>query len=259
LLTLISWSLKKDLPGTSKLKPRQRTEMPHFALNEWVDFARDVVDPDRKAAMERHLESGCSDCQNLITTFSKVNEFAHLDSAYEPPDAAIRYVKGMFGIHGPRKAEGMQPLLATLLFDSLLSPLRVGVRSAESSDRQLLFRAGSYEIDLSFSLGSESRQSLVMGQVVTSNPVEAAVDGIAVALMRSGKVVIESLTNSSGEFRLEHKLSDTFELRFRPYWGHPFYIPTVHAEKPFTGSLPSKVRTTRLRSSMESSSRKKRP
>jgi hypothetical protein len=233
--------------------------MPHFALNEWVDFARDVVDADRKKTMERHLESGCADCQNLVATFSKVNKLGRLDSAYEPPDSAVRYVKGMFGIHGPRKAESLEPLLATLIFDSLLSPLRVGVRSVEGAGRQLLFRTGSYEIDLSFSLGSESRQSLVIGQVVTSNPVEAAVDGIAVALMRSGRVVIESLTNSSGEFRLEHKLSDTFELRFRPYWGDPFYIPTVHAEKPFTGSLPSKARTTGIRSSMQSSSNKKRP
>lgn len=81
-----------------------------------------------------------------------------------------------------RLAQALAPLRASLRFDSAALPgLALGMRSASTDARQLLFGAGEHDIDLRLSVEGESHR--LAGQVLgpqASGSVElAAADGAA--------------------------------------------------------------------------------
>lgn len=198
--------------------------MGHFALEEWVDFVRNVVDETRGKEMQRHLDMGCKDCGPILQTWKRVHEIIRGDAIYEPPESAIRSVTGAYVIHGLQKVKPPMPLMARLLFDSILSGLPASVRSAGTSARQLLYRANPYEIDVRLEPRNDSEKVALIGQILSHDPTHA-VDGISVTLVRSGKILMKSTTNTVGEFQLGFDPEGVLQLRFEPSHGNEFYIP----------------------------------
>jgi hypothetical protein len=222
--------------------------MGHFGLDKWVDFARDVIDETQKTAMERHLESGCADCGTVLHTWKRIQEIGCRDSLYEPPDSAIRFVKGAYAIEGRHKSGPHIPVMARLLFDSFSQALPVGVRSLNASARQLRYESGAYEVDLRLEPQFDSDKVSVVGQVLRPDQLDRPVNEIPVALIRDDEIVAASVTSPLGEFRLDCDLEGSFKLRFEPSKGNDFYIPLIHpgVTRPSSGPNGS---TTTLRSS----------
>jgi hypothetical protein len=198
--------------------------MGHFALEEWVDFVRNVVDETRGKEMQRHLDMGCKDCGPILQTWKRVHEIIRGDAIYEPPESAIRSVTGAYVIHGLQKVKPPMPLMARLLFDSTRSGLPASVRSAGTSARQLLYRANRYEIDVRLEPRNDSEKVALIGQILSHDPTHA-VDGISVTLIRSGKILMKSTTNTVGEFQFGFDLEGVLQLRFEPSHGNEFHIP----------------------------------
>jgi hypothetical protein len=209
--------------------------MRHFGLNEWVDFVRDVVDAQQKAAMQSHLESGCKNCQKVLHMWKRVHEISRRDSVYEPPESAVRSMKGLYAVHGPHKVNPRKPVMARLLFDSLRNGLPAGVRSVGAPVRQMLYSAGIYEVDVRFEPRYDSEKVSLTGQILTADRAESTVDGIPVTLLRRGKILAESVTNPFGEFRLECGLEGSFQLRFELAHGDGFYIPLIEPNSGIEG------------------------
>ena len=190
--------------------------MEHFSMERWVDFARDVVAPQERAAMQSHLDGGCKPCAKALNLWKHVHQAARQENAQEPPDSAVRAMKGAFAIHGPRKQKRGLLAPAKLLFDSGLSAAaQTGFRSSGSTARQLLFGVGTYRIDLRMEPQLDSDKVAVIGQVLHSADPREGLGALPVALVKGRKVVAETVTSQFGEFNLECDLEGRFHLRVK--------------------------------------------
>jgi hypothetical protein len=189
--------------------------MDHFSMERWVDFARDVVAPKERATMQSHLDTGCRKCSKALNLWKHVHQVARQENALEPPDSAVRAMKGSFAIHGPKRQKRGVLAPAKLLFDSGLSPVQTGFRSSGSTARQLLFGVGTYRIDLRMEPQLDSDKVAVIGQVLHSADPSEGLGALPVALVKGRKVVAETLTSKFGEFNLECDMDGRFHLRVK--------------------------------------------
>ena len=77
----------------------------------------------------------------------------------------------------PRLAERIGQALATLVFDSFARPQLAGIRSTETANRQLLYRAGDYSIDLQIAPSTGARGDLIGQVLLTSRQRLATLQG----------------------------------------------------------------------------------
>jgi hypothetical protein len=215
------------------MKPRGK-EGRHFTLEGWAEFARKVVPKVKMKAMKQHLEN-CKKCREAAQMMTRISEVAKRPGLAEPPDSAVRSVRGMFAIHGPKKPTSARSLVAKLLFDSFLSPLQAGVRSSAADSRQLLYGTGDYRVDLRFEPQIDSDKVLLTGQVLNSADPAQGLDSAPVILLHGRKVFAESRTNQLGEFHLECLLDSQLELRIKLPGSAEVSIPLV---QPFRKDLP---------------------
>lgn len=201
--------------------------MKHFTTEEWADFARNVVAADKKELMESHLESGCKQCSGTADLWKQVQEMAHREASYEPPAGALRTVKAMYGIHREPEMTAATTSLAELLFDSINTPMFVGVRSTAVDVRQLLYGQGDYRLDLRLEPRVDSDRISIVGQLLNSVDPMATLGAIPVALLRGSKVVAETTTNRFGEFDFDTTLEQNLQLRVSIPQGPEFSVPLV--------------------------------
>jgi hypothetical protein len=209
--------------------------MQHYSLEEWADFARDLAAHGKKTAMQSHLETGCKKCTGVFALWQRVDEAARRESTYQPPETAVRTVKGLGAIHGIGKPRKSTSRLAKLLFDSFRNPLQAGVRSTPTSARQQLYGAGNYRIDLRMEPREDSEKVAVVGQVLNAVDPARTSDSVPVILFKGSKIVSVSQTNSFGEFHLECDLHDDLKLHFKIPSEMEIWIPLVN---PAAGTSP---------------------
>ena len=187
--------------------------MRHYSLEQLTDFARNVAGPQERLEMQQHLTEGCKKCSQVVSLWQRLHEIAKHEAGYAPPEGAVRMAKGAFAIRGPRKSGLRARLMATLLFDSSLSPLPAGVRSAVRSERQLLYGVGNYRIDLRIEPQVDTDSVAIVGQVLRSTDAISDVGPVTVKLTKGRKVIAQAVSNKFGEFRLECDLEGGFQLR----------------------------------------------
>jgi hypothetical protein len=187
--------------------------MRHFSQEEWADFARNVIGKDEKRTMQSHLESGCGKCSRALALWQRVSTAARREQAFQPPETAIRTVKGMYAIHRPRLAPEGKRSVVQLLFDSWRSPLPAGVRSVATATRQLLYGVGDYRVDVRIEPQLDSEKVSIVGQVLNSTDPGKALEAIPVVLLKGRKVIAGSMTNRFGEFHFDCDLVGGFRLR----------------------------------------------
>jgi hypothetical protein len=174
--------------------------MKHYSLQEWVDFARGVLPPELRGAMQRHLDAPCRQCQEVVGLWQTVLTRASGEVECPPPEEAVRQVKALFGLMGPSRGRSGPLGLAERIFDSALHPALAGLRSASTTGRQMVYRSGDCLLDLCLQMGA--RGISLVGQLLkTSNPAEAY-SGARVVLWGAA-VLAEATSNEFGEFLLE--------------------------------------------------------
>ena len=171
----------------------------HAADEEWVDYARGLGDPGRRAELARHLEGGCAPCAATLRLWKDAADLARDDRAFAPPDDSVRQVKGAFALGRPERRPSW---VASLVYDSLRAPVPAGVRATGSGARQLLYRAGRYAVRLRSEELPGGRVALV-GQVVDEDAPGRFLRGMTVMAWSGDEAIDRSLTNGLGEFELE--------------------------------------------------------
>lgn len=189
--------------------------MRHFSMEQWIDFARNVVGPRERAEMESHLSDGCKQCSKTLSLWQHVSEAGKRESAYVPPASIVGTVKGTFGIRGPRRVGRAARAIASLLFDSARTALVAGVRSAGMAERQLLYGVSKYRIDVRIEPQPNSEKVALVGQVLNSIAPGESIGAVPVRLCRGRTVLVESMTSAFGEFDVECDLGKGLELRVR--------------------------------------------
>lgn len=186
--------------------------MTHYSLQQWVDFARNVVGEDDKRKMENHLKTGCVRCSKELGIWQRLHQVARRESAYVPSDGAVRTVNASFANRSVHRADRAKPGIASLLFDTMRSPILAGMRSTGNAPRQVLYGAGTYRIDVRIEPQMDSERVILMGQVLNSANPEQRLPELPVTLFKGRRVLAESTTKQFGEFQIECELDGGFRL-----------------------------------------------
>jgi len=135
------------------------------------------------------------------------------DSVGPPPWVFKRAVRIFDAAQRPRLAERIGQLIASLVFDSLARPALAGVRSSETANRQLLYRAGDYSIDLQIASSEETRAELI-GQVLREGEANfESVSGLKLEIVQGKRSVYAAVTAEMGEFKVSGVEHGVYNLR----------------------------------------------
>jgi hypothetical protein len=182
--------------------------MEHFSKQVWADFVRGIGTP---VELESHLSKDCADCAATAKFWQQLREIAARESTYNPPEAAVRMAKVEFAasrIHEDRE------ITASMTFDSLSQPLLAGVRSvAAAAARQMVYEADGLTVDLRFDSQAHPNKVHLIGQVLDKRiPRTSLTDACVMLWTDRGLPVVETRTNSLGEFTMEFADLDNLRL-----------------------------------------------
>jgi hypothetical protein len=210
--------------------------MKHFTTEEWIDFVNQVASLSHKAAMQKHLDSGCKRCRETVGLWRRVRETAALERSYQPPAETVRAAKVAFGTADwavkPRRTGG----LIELLFDSFLQPALAGARSVSTGMRQMLYRADPYQVDMQIEAKPEGNRLVITGQLLNVSRRDVVGSEVQVTLSNRRGSVVHMMTSQFGEFRGEIENSGDLELSFPRPDDEPIVISLCNAlDRPLKG------------------------
>lgn len=188
--------------------------MRHFSLSQWADFVRGVAPLDERGPMEQHLDGGCQECKQSFDIWSTVMQFAQREQLNDPPSSALRIVKAYFGLmqQGARAPEGIE--IARLAYDSFQQECTAERGMLASMPRQLLFKCGTFCVDVRLEPKPGSNYVVLVGQVIDSKKPLKGFDHVPVSLLSHGDKVSETTTNQFGEFHFGFQSVQHMQLFF---------------------------------------------
>lgn len=179
-----------------------------------IDHLDGQLDPELAVEVATHIAAGCSLCAADLAWYERVKSVAAADETIEPPPwvlkRAVRLFETARARAGVRAAIGR--LVAMLVFDSQTRLLPAGVRLTAPADRQLLYRAGAYTVDLQIaSMDAEARLS---GQVLKEGEFRfESVAGLKVFILSQEESLAAAVANNFGEFMLPSVGCGQYDLR----------------------------------------------
>lgn len=176
----------------------------HFDITEWADYVRNTVSSNQYKLMQAHLQAGCSKCERVKVLLSKFAAVCSREASYQIPRAAEQQVKSMIGLAKAPRRSALQRLWATLVYDSVNDPQPVGVRGTHQINRQVLFHAGDYSVDLRFEHEKGSASMVLVGQIANQKTPDELLANLPVILVAGNREVTRSISNTFGEFQLEY-------------------------------------------------------
>ncbi len=208
--------------------------MEHFSVEKWIDFVNQAVTTNEQRKMDKHLSLGCATCQQTVALWQRVRSSAVAEGNYQPPESAVRVAKAAFaGARFVAAKKGLETKVS-LLFDSFLQPMLVGVRSAGTGARQMLYRADPYQIDVQLELKPGGNRVVVTGQLLNLSNPKIIATGTRVRVSNMQGDVVHTVANEFGEFNGEVKNSGDLQLTFATPSGEPIVISLREA----LGRLP---------------------
>src|SRR5579859_3889495 len=180
------------------------TQAHHFDITDWADYVRNEVPATKREQMFAHLQGGCSRCEKLQSTLSRFSGICLRESAYEVPRFAEQQVKALIGLAKAPRRTVLQRLLGSLVYDSLNDPQPVGVRGTHQINRQVLFHAGDYSVDLRFEHEKGSASMVLVGQIANQSAPDENLANVPVILVAGNRELTRSISNTFGEFQLEY-------------------------------------------------------
>ena len=176
----------------------------HFEIADWADYVRKLVSSEQQELMHAHLQGGCSKCNKTHDLLLRFAVICARESAIQVPRDAEQRVKALAsGGEAPRRPL-LERVWASLVYDSLNDPQPVGVRGGHQIDRQALFQAGDYSVDLRFEHEKGSASMVLVGQIANRRAPEDLLANVPVILVAGKRELTRSISNSFGEFQMEY-------------------------------------------------------
>jgi hypothetical protein len=188
--------------------------MEHFCTQDWVDFVRESTNSERALEMQQHLDEKCPECLKNMNTWRVVMQHTRQSSRTGPPDASLRAVRAGFSLRNVVSFPSGRLDLATLQFDSERQPLTVGVRGCQATARQLLYKSGSFCIDMRMEPTPGSQSIVLVGQLLDSMNPGHGIGGVSVSLLSKGDTLSRKQTNEAGEFDFGLEIGRDMQLVF---------------------------------------------
>lgn len=187
--------------------------MEHFSLSDWADFVREVGTSQKRDVMRPHIDAGCKDCAMTLEIWKTVMDFAKREQLVDPPASAVRIVQAYFSLmQGAGAPQGLE--IAKLAFDSLQGELVAERGSMVQMPRQLLFKCGTFCVDVRLEPKPGSNYVVMVGQVIDAQKPLKGFDHVPVSLLSHGDKVSETTTNQFGEFHFGFEPVNHMQLFF---------------------------------------------
>jgi hypothetical protein len=189
--------------------------MEHFSTQDWVDFVRGSANPATMREMKQHLDETCPECNKNALLWGGVMKQMRRSKRTEPPQSLLRSVKAGLGLRKVVEFPSGKLDLAILQFDSERQPLAAGMRSSQSSARQLLYRSGSLCIDMRMQPTPGSESIVLIGQLLDSMRPGHGLAGVPVSLLSKEGIISSKQTTEAGEFDFGVEHPRDIQLVFR--------------------------------------------
>jgi len=183
-------------------------------FDQLMDYCEGLLDDRDVQLVAAHLASGCRQCAENHRWYERMRDIAAGDVSIEPPPWVLKRAVKLFhkNLAGHNDVDSLGRLVALLTFDSWSQSALAGVRLAETANRQLLYSAGQYSIDLQIVLSGVSPIDMT-GQILRKNESRfESVWGLSLSLMREGDIVHNTVTNQVGEFTIRPAEPGEYEL-----------------------------------------------
>ena len=160
-----------------------------------------IAEPDR-VGVAAHLATGCSSCAENRDWYDRTRLTAASDDSVAPPFWVLKRAVRIFETNKrPAIGERIRQAIASLVFDSFARPSLAGVRSSETTNRQLLYRAGDYNIDLQIASSDEAGAELI-GQILKEGePGFESVSALNIEVVRDKEPVRSTVTGGLPGFK----------------------------------------------------------
>lgn len=112
----------------------------HLGFDQIADLADGQLSGAARGEALAHL-AACERCSAAVAWLERTLSLMHADAAGPSPALSL-------DLRALARRRGRPPTIAQIHFDSGLSPRPAGLRSARAVERQLLYVAEPYEIDL---------------------------------------------------------------------------------------------------------------
>lgn len=176
----------------------------HFKQQEWIDYVRGVLRPDRAGILASHLREGCTHCSQTVGVWRNVALQSQREPLYQPPERAVQEAKALFQLHH-LPLRGWPVRLAEILYDSMLQPAPAGVRSSNTAGRLLVSHADGLRIEVSLTLDAAQDEVSLCGQIFDPANPKADFTGTQVILIQDHADSQDTETGRYGEFSLYGK------------------------------------------------------
>ena len=176
---------------------------PHITLETLADIVEGRATRGSQEAAMAHV-AACSDCENTLSRLRQLILMMRSDTATDAPRDVL-----MSAIHvfRPERRRPLPRIIATLIFDSRNAGPAFGMRSLNTSSRQLLYAAQHTDLDLRITIQNE--ECVVAGQVLR----EGCVAGLVEISGATGSA--EASLNELCEFTLPAIPLGDYSLRVR--------------------------------------------
>lgn len=182
------------------------------AFEQLADLLDGRLAPAPAAAVERHVALGCLQCGEDVAWYGRVKLVAASDDSVEPPPWVLKRALRIFDTQ-PGARSLASRVIASLVFDSLRRPGLAMSRSIGVEDRQLMYEAEPYSIDLQVASLDQARADL-SGQILRRDELMfESVAGLSLDLAREGCPVLSTVTNDRGEFRVGALACGNYDLK----------------------------------------------
>jgi hypothetical protein len=174
------------------------------AFQELIDFLDGRLGLEAAIAVEQHFASGCVKCSGDRAWYGRLRSVGRSDSRFSPPAWARDRAIHLFDEQRENASTDAfnLPEIALLAYDSAINQPMAGARASEASDRQLVYSAGAYSIDIQIST-TEVSGAEVIGQILSeSERGFSSVAGLLVDLVKPPRDIWSTVTNAVGEFRM---------------------------------------------------------
>lgn len=176
--------------------------MKHYDLGRWIAFVHGLGSEAARVAMERHLQEGCANCLRTVSLLRVFSIIARNEALYQVAPRALGFSRSL-GALLQKKPWLFSRLTSRLVLDATQAPLMAGVRGEMSPNRQALYQAGDYFLDVRLEQEATHAAVTLVGQVASVRRSAAELCNLPVAIASRGAVLTQTVSNALGEFQVE--------------------------------------------------------
>lgn len=196
-------------------------------FEKMIDYLDGRMAHRETSSIEEHLAGGCDSCASVRTWYERVRAIAAADDSLEPPGWVLKRALKAFMARRESYTAGLpRQMAAILVFDSMSLPEVAGTRSTDVCDRQMLYSAAGYSVDLQMVQANNSSINLA-GQILKEGEEGFdSVSGVPLQLVTGGASAASTITNAIGEFRIDGIIRGKYDLYFEGR-GRRIVIPGI--------------------------------